>query len=164
MSHIRLFHRHQSREQRLLAIQKAATSASRGHHLSREEKTLLSNLSPAERKLVAIRNNLQMTPGHAVPFRRLRSQSVVFQPEAIRRSPLTVRSRSLSVSDAPERQVRPPTAERLTEHEEDARFRIYAQQVYVLFAVLAVVMAVVGYYAFLRIRERRPAPTDDTDA
>lgn len=105
-----------------------------------------------------------MTPGHAVPFRRLRSQSVVFQPEAIRRSPLTVRSRSLSVSDAPERQVRPPTAERLTEHEEDARFRIYAQQVYVLFAVLAVVMAVVGYYAFLRIRERRPAPTDDTDA
>lgn len=160
MSHVRMLHRRgQSREQRLLAIQQAAAAASRGHHLSRDMKTLLGTLSPAERKLVAIKHNLQVTPGQAVPFRRMRSQSVVFQPDPARRSPLVVRARSLSVSDAPERPqlhrthaaVAPAT--RLTDHEEDDRFRTYTRQVYVLFATLAAIVAAAAYYTFFRIHQ-----------
>ncbi|CAN8029541.1 unnamed protein product [Ixodes persulcatus] len=159
-SHVRMLHRRgQSREQRLLAIQQAAAAASRGHHLSRDMKTLLGTLSPAERKLVAIKHNLQVTPGQAVPFRRMRSQSVVFQPDPARRSPLVVRARSLSVSDAPERPqlhrthaaVAPAT--RLTDHEEDDRFRTYTRQVYVLFATLAAIVAAAAYYTFFRIHQ-----------
>ncbi|CAN7939484.1 unnamed protein product, partial [Ixodes hexagonus] len=99
----------------------------------------------------------QVTPGQAVPFRRMRSQSVVFQPDPARRSPLVVRARSLSVSDAPERQqlhrphdVAAPST-RLTEHEEDDRFRAYTQQVYMLFATLAAIVVAVAYYTFFRI-------------
>ncbi|KAH7961163.1 hypothetical protein HPB52_004342 [Rhipicephalus sanguineus] len=161
-SHIRLFHRrNQSREQRLLAIQQAATAASRGQHLSRDMKALLTNLSPAERRLVAIKNNLQVTPGHAVPFRRVRSQSVMFQVDPSRRSP--VRARSLSVSDFGERSRLQHfgAAERLTAHEEDDRFRTYTRQVYVLFAVLAAVVAAVACYTFQRIRHRRDQQPHD---
>ncbi|KAL1431229.1 hypothetical protein MTO96_014607 [Rhipicephalus appendiculatus] len=161
-SHIRLFHRrNQSREQRLLAIQQAATAASRGQHLSRDMKALLTNLSPAERRLVAIKNNLQVTPGQAVPFRRVRSQSVMFQVDPSRRSP--VRARSLSVSDFGERPRLQHfgAPERLTAHEEDDRFRTYTRQVYVLFAVLAAVVAVVACYTFQRIRHRRDQQPHD---
>lgn len=168
MSHIRLFHRrYQSREQRLLAIQQAATAASRGQHLSRDMKVLLTNLSPAERKLVAIKNNLQVTPGQAVPFRRVRSQSVMFQADPSRRSPVAVRARSLSVSDFAERPRSSSTVqsvvERLTAHEEDDRFRAYARQMYVLFAVLTAVVALAAFYTFQKIRHRRDqAPHGDT--
>ncbi|XP_077515887.1 uncharacterized protein LOC144125933 [Amblyomma americanum] len=167
--HIRLFHRrYQSREQRLLAIQQAATAASRGQHLSRDMKALLTNLSPAERRLVAIKNNLQVSPGQAVPFRRVRSQSVMFQGDPIRRSPVAVRARSLSVSDFAERprvhSMGAGFGERLTAHEEDDRFRAYARQVYVLFAVLAAVVAAVACYTFQRIRLRRDQPAPDDAA
>lgn len=160
MSHIRLFHRrYQSREQRLLAIQQAATAASRGQHLSRDMKALLTNLSPAERKLVAIKNNLQVSPGQAVPFRRVRSQSVMFQADPSRRSPVAVRARSMSVSEFAERphssSVQSAAVERLSAHEEDDRFRVYARHVYVLFAVLAAVVALAAFYTFQKIRHRR---------
>lgn len=166
MSHIRLLHRrYQSREQRLLAIQQAATAASRGQHLSRDMKALLTNLSPAERKLVAIKNNLQVSPGQAVPFRRVRSQSVMFQADPSRRSPVAVRARSLSVSDfadRPHSSVQ-SAAERLTAHEEDDRFRAYTRQMYVLFAVLTAVVAAIAFYTFQKIRHRRDqAPHADT--
>lgn len=162
MSHIRLFHRrYQSREQRLLAIQQAATAASRGQHLSRDMKALLTNLSPAERKLVAIKNNLQVSPGQAVPFRRVRSQSVMFQADPSRRSPVAVRARSMSVSEFAERPHSSSVqsaVERLSAHEEDDRFRAYARQVYVLFAVLAAVVALAAFYTFQKIRHRRDQP------
>ncbi|EEC01391.1 hypothetical protein IscW_ISCW001751 [Ixodes scapularis] len=101
----------------------------------------------------------QVTPGQAVPFRRMRSQSVVFQPDPARRSPLVVRARSLSVSDAPERPQLHRThaaaapATRLTDHEEDDRFRTYTRQVYMLFATLAAIVAAAAYYTFFRIHQ-----------
>ncbi|KAH6938258.1 hypothetical protein HPB50_008305 [Hyalomma asiaticum] len=152
-SHIRLFHRrNQSREQRLLAIQQAATAASRGQHLSRDMKALLTNLSPAERRLVAIKNNLQ---DKRYPSDACGRSQVMFQTDPSRRSP--VRARSLSVSDFGERPRLQHfgAAERLTAHEEDDRFRTYTRQVYVLFAVLAAVVAAVACYTFQRIRHRR---------
>ncbi|XP_064472648.1 uncharacterized protein LOC135387346 isoform X2 [Ornithodoros turicata] len=128
MSHVRLFHRrYQTREQRLIAIQQAAMAASRGYHLSRDMKTLLANLSPAERRLVAIKNNLQVTPGSPVPYRRMRSQSVVCpppSPEHVQRK--VERTRSLSVSETGSRHGQ--LVRQLTELEEEDRFRTYANQ------------------------------------